>query len=113
MLELEVLALALTFLFNLSSTPFPCRIPTMKLAIVGAGKMGEAILEGILNAGLVQTSEVGLIGRDNKRMNEVAERHGVTDPPVGDAGDAEAGSVDGLAERASGSGASLRGGRAG
>jgi pyrroline-5-carboxylate reductase len=49
----------------------------MKLAIVGAGKMGEAILEGILNAGLVQKSEVGLIGRDNKRLAEVAERHGV------------------------------------
>ena len=49
----------------------------MKLAIVGAGKMGEAILEGILNAGLVQKSEVGLIGGGSKRAAEAAERHGV------------------------------------
>lgn len=49
----------------------------MKLAIVGAGKMGEAILEGILASGLLGRDEVGVIGGSTRRAAEVAERFGV------------------------------------
>jgi pyrroline-5-carboxylate reductase len=49
----------------------------MKLAIVGAGKMGEAFLEGVLNSRLLGNDEVGVIGGSSRRAAEVAERYGV------------------------------------
>ena len=39
--------------------------------------MGEAILEGVLNAGLVRKEDVGVIGGTSRRAAEVAEKHGV------------------------------------
>ncbi len=50
----------------------------MKLAVIGVGKMGEAILEGMLNASLLEKSEIGVIGGNSKRAAEVAEQHGVS-----------------------------------
>ena len=49
----------------------------MKLAVVGVGKMGEAILEGMLNASLLERSEIGVVGGRSRRAAEVAELHGV------------------------------------
>ncbi len=53
------------------------RITKMKLAIVGAGKMGEAILEGVLNAKLLPQDQVGVIGGASPRAAEVSNRFGV------------------------------------
>jgi pyrroline-5-carboxylate reductase len=49
----------------------------MKLAVVGVGKMGEAILEGILGASLLERSEIGVVGGRSPRAAEVARKHGV------------------------------------
>ncbi len=49
----------------------------MKLGVVGVGKMGEAILEGVLGSRLLEHSEVGVIGGVSRRAAEVAEKHGV------------------------------------
>ena len=49
----------------------------MKLGVVGVGKMGEAILEGVLGSRLLETGEVGVIGGLGRKAAEVAERHGV------------------------------------
>ncbi len=49
----------------------------MKLGVVGVGKMGEAILEGVLGSRLLETGEVGVIGGSGRKAAEVAERHGV------------------------------------
>ena len=56
----------------------------MKLAIVGAGKMGGAILTGALRAGVLTTSEVGVYHPDEARRATLAERYGVT--PLDDDG---------------------------
>jgi pyrroline-5-carboxylate reductase len=50
----------------------------MKLAVIGVGKMGEAILEGMLGAFLLERSEIGIVGGNSRRAAEVAEKHGVT-----------------------------------
>ena len=49
----------------------------MKLGVVGVGKMGEAILEGVLGSRLLEQSEVGVIGGSSRKAAEVAERHNV------------------------------------
>jgi pyrroline-5-carboxylate reductase len=49
----------------------------MKLAVIGVGKMGEAILEGMLNASLLEKTEIGVIGGTSRRAAEVAEKYGV------------------------------------
>jgi pyrroline-5-carboxylate reductase len=49
----------------------------MKLGVVGVGKMGEAILEGVLGSRLLENSEVGVIGGTSRKAAEVAEKHGV------------------------------------
>jgi pyrroline-5-carboxylate reductase len=50
----------------------------VKLAIIGVGKMGESLLDGILKAGLLAADEVGVIGGRGKKAAEVAERYSVT-----------------------------------
>jgi pyrroline-5-carboxylate reductase len=49
----------------------------MKLGIVGVGKMGEAILEGVLGSRLLEPTEVGVVGGNSRRAAEVAQKHGV------------------------------------
>lgn len=49
----------------------------MKLAIVGAGKMGGAVLTGALNAGVLKHEDVGIYHPDAKRMHELSEHFGV------------------------------------
>jgi pyrroline-5-carboxylate reductase len=49
----------------------------MKLGIVGVGKMGEAILEGVLGSRLLEPGEVGIVGGHSRRAAEVAQKHGV------------------------------------
>ncbi len=50
----------------------------MKLALVGAGKMGGAVLSGALRAGVLNTSEVGVYHPDEARRHALAETFGVT-----------------------------------
>ena len=49
----------------------------MKLAFVGVGKMGESILEGVLNSRLLDASEVGVIGGSSGKALEVSVKYGV------------------------------------
>lgn len=49
----------------------------MKLAMVGVGKLGVAILEGILNKGILERSEIGILEHDGMRAKMLAEKHGV------------------------------------
>ena len=52
-------------------------MPPMKLGVVGVGKMGEAILEGVIGSRLLEVSEIGVVGGTSRKAAEVAERHGV------------------------------------
>lgn len=49
----------------------------MKLAIVGAGKMGGAVLTGALGAGVLDRSEVGIYHPDAERLRELTDHYGV------------------------------------
>lgn len=50
----------------------------MKLAIVGAGRMGGAILTGALTSGFLAPSDVGIYHPDEVRRDALAGRFGVT-----------------------------------
>ena len=56
----------------------------MKLALVGAGKMGGAVLTGALKAGIIGAEEVGIYHPDEGRRVALAERYGVA--PLSDDG---------------------------
>ncbi len=56
----------------------------MKLAIVGAGKMGGAVLTGALRAGVLDAAEIGVYHPDDQRRDELAASYGVT--PLDDDG---------------------------
>jgi pyrroline-5-carboxylate reductase len=49
-----------------------------KVAFLGAGKMGEALVSGLLRAGGRTPDEVIVTSRREERARELAERHGVT-----------------------------------
>ncbi len=49
----------------------------MKLAIVGLGKMGSSILEGVLDAGLLPPEEVGVLDASPELTERKAARYGV------------------------------------
>ena len=49
----------------------------MKLAIVGAGKMGGAVLEGALSKKVVSKKEVGIYHPNPERRNELSKHYGV------------------------------------
>lgn len=48
-----------------------------KLALLGCGKMGEALLAGLLTTGWRQPSEVTVTARRDERLEELARVHGV------------------------------------
>jgi pyrroline-5-carboxylate reductase len=48
-----------------------------RIAILGAGKIGESLLAGLLSAGWRKPDEIVVTGRREERMQELAERHGV------------------------------------
>ena len=56
----------------------------MKLALVGAGKMGGAVLTGALRAGVLDASEVGIYHPDEARRGALADMFGVA--PLSDDG---------------------------
>ena len=50
----------------------------MKLAIVGAGKMGGAVLTGALQAGVLSPDDVGIYHPSRSRLEELAAQYGVS-----------------------------------
>lgn len=51
-------------------------LPGMKLAIVGVGKLGTAILSGVMQRGLLAPGEVGLLDVDSTRVETLCAQHG-------------------------------------
>ena len=56
-------------------------MPHASLAIVGAGKLGETLLKGLLDAGVIAAADVRISTAHAERARAVAERHGVTAAP--------------------------------
>jgi pyrroline-5-carboxylate reductase len=48
-----------------------------RIAILGAGRIGESLLAGLLSTGWRKPEEIVVTGRREERMQELAERHGV------------------------------------
>jgi pyrroline-5-carboxylate reductase len=48
-----------------------------KLAVLGAGKMGEALVGGLLASGWRRADEIVVTARRSERLEELTERHGV------------------------------------
>ncbi|NHB85469.1 pyrroline-5-carboxylate reductase [Tessaracoccus sp. HDW20] len=60
----------------------------MRIAVVGAGAMGEALLAGWIESG-VPASEVGVVDASAERVTELEERHGVSGIDLAAAGAAD------------------------
>jgi len=48
-----------------------------RIAILGAGKIGESLLAGLLSSGWRKPSDIVVTGRREERLSELVERHGV------------------------------------
>src|SRR5919109_3636569 len=48
-----------------------------RIAILGAGKIGEALLSGLLSTGWRKPDEIVATVRREERVQELAERHGI------------------------------------
>jgi pyrroline-5-carboxylate reductase len=48
-----------------------------RIAILGAGKIGESLMAGLLSAGWRSPDEIVVTGRREERIRELEERHGV------------------------------------
>src|SRR2546423_12461500 len=48
-----------------------------RIAILGAGKIGESLLAGLLSSGWRKSADIVVTGRREERIQEVTERHGV------------------------------------
>src|SRR2546427_9831467 len=48
-----------------------------KIAILGAGRIGESLLSGLLSSGWRKPEDIVVTGRREERLKEVADRHGV------------------------------------
>ena len=48
-----------------------------KIAILGAGRIGESLISGLLSSGWREPSEIAATGRRAERVAELRERHGV------------------------------------
>ena len=60
------------------SRPYtPTVIDTRKIAILGAGRIGESLIAGLLSSGWREPSEVAATARRAERVAELRERYGV------------------------------------
>src|SRR5215216_3132242 len=48
-----------------------------RLAVLGAGKIGESLIAGLLSSGWRNPDEIVATGRREERLAELAERYGV------------------------------------
>src|SRR5436309_14752753 len=46
-----------------------------KIAILGAGRIGESLLAGLLSSGWRKPDDIVVTGRREERLKEVADRH--------------------------------------
>lgn len=53
------------------------RLDIARLAVVGGGRMGEAILGGLLSAGALDASQIAVVEPDADRRTSLAAQHGV------------------------------------
>jgi pyrroline-5-carboxylate reductase len=51
-------------------------VSTRKIAILGGGRIGEALLSGLLSSGWREPSEVAVTSRREERVAELRERYG-------------------------------------
>ena len=51
--------------------------PTMKLAVLGAGKMGQALVAGLLGSGWRKPAEITVTARSPERIQELMDRYQV------------------------------------
>src|ERR1700694_4317122 len=49
----------------------------MNVAILGAGKIGESLLSGLLSSGWLTAGDIVVTGRGRERVDELVERYGV------------------------------------
>ena len=59
----------------------------ISLVIVGAGRMGGAVLTGALKAGVLQAGQVGIWHSNAMRAVELAEKYGVATTVITDFSD--------------------------
>jgi pyrroline-5-carboxylate reductase len=52
-------------------------IESRKIAILGAGRIGEALIVGLLSSGWREPGEIAATARRQERVDELGERHGV------------------------------------
>lgn len=52
--------------------------PIGRVACIGVGAMGEALIAGMLRAGLLEAADVFVADADEQRLQQVADKHGVT-----------------------------------
>ena len=50
---------------------------SLKIAVLGAGKAGEALIAGLLSSGWRQPSEIAATARHEERLAELADRYGI------------------------------------
>ena len=50
---------------------------TRKIAILGAGRIGEALIAGLLSSGWREPGEIAATTRRQERVDELSERHGI------------------------------------
>src|SRR5881394_3927593 len=50
---------------------------TRKIAILGGGRIGEALLSGLLSSGWRDAGEIVVTSREEDRISELRERYGV------------------------------------
>ena len=61
----------------------------MKLVIVGVGKMGGAVMEGVISKGLLKTSEIGIIDHNPTLVDKWVQKYGVKPMKMSELGQAE------------------------
>src|SRR5213076_1043942 len=64
-----------------------------KIAILGAGRIGESLLAGLLSSGWRKPGDIIVTGRREERLHELNERHGVEATLDNTAAVAEAGLI--------------------
>src|SRR4051812_14272271 len=52
-------------------------VDARRVAIIGAGTIGESLLRGLLSGGWREPGEIVATVRDEERAQELAERHGI------------------------------------
>src|SRR6187200_388042 len=50
---------------------------SLKIAVLGAGKAGEALIAGLLSSGWRQPSDISATARHEERLAELADRYGI------------------------------------